>query len=478
MKTFYMVVCLVLLLSVSTTTIFAQKFKEIPEIVFKNPVLISGVSNQDGAIYRFNDIAPGYDATVKIVGRSSSEVVLDTIDVAGVGNLGYDKALQPKLGIPGIVGADLSWWMKFKLCFLRAGTDEPATLNKFTATAIDLDGDGYSVQENLLMYKATSVQFSSPTLITSPSLLPMQCEIDNLYSSSTPCYVCNGNGYNFDGGGFKMLCKTCTGAGYLFSRCSHPWTGEDIFVQAPVTNQPGIDTAATQNMASFTYQNVSSFYFQYGAKSTLGGSTAGERLNSIWFKGFNLEVPKILPVKLSGFTAQVDKNQVVLKWSTASEKDFSHFDVQRSLNGKEFQDIALVFSRDNFPYQESYTYKDKLNFLSGTIYYRLKMVDVSKEFSYSEILAVTQATANNLNSLNIYPNPIKDCIHLALPAEWKGKDVKVDIYGLSGKTIKTILFKNTSTQETINFAGETSKGVYILKSTCNNNQAESRFIVN
>src|SRR5438270_2686846 len=75
----------------------------IPEFNFSSPVLISGSPNKDGAVYRFYNIAPGYDATVKILGRSSSIVTLDTIDLSPTSSygMGYEKALQPQLGING-----------------------------------------------------------------------------------------------------------------------------------------------------------------------------------------------------------------------------------------------------------------------------------------------------------------------------------------------------------------------------------------
>ena len=72
----------------------------IPEFNFSKPVLISGSPNKDGALYRFYNIAPGYDATVKIIGRSSSAVVLDTIDLVPNSQLWngiMKKLLQPQL---------------------------------------------------------------------------------------------------------------------------------------------------------------------------------------------------------------------------------------------------------------------------------------------------------------------------------------------------------------------------------------------
>src|SRR5438128_99773 len=90
---------IVLLLLLRSVTGFAQT---IPELIFKNPVLVSGSPNQDGAIYRFPNVTTGsnaMDAIVTVKGRSAADVILKSIDSSGVG---WDKAFQPTLGIPNV----------------------------------------------------------------------------------------------------------------------------------------------------------------------------------------------------------------------------------------------------------------------------------------------------------------------------------------------------------------------------------------
>src|SRR5512141_691470 len=94
--------CLFILLSLLPSILRAQTSQPIPELVFQNPTLISGTAGQDGAIYKFANVASGIDATIKIVGRSSNSVVLSTIDSTGIG---WSKAFQPVVGIKGSVSA-------------------------------------------------------------------------------------------------------------------------------------------------------------------------------------------------------------------------------------------------------------------------------------------------------------------------------------------------------------------------------------
>jgi len=97
-----------------------------------------------------------------------------------------------------------------------------------------------------------------------------------------------------------------------------------------------------------------------------------------------------LTVKLTSFTAKgLDKNKVVLNWNTAQEQNFSHFTIERSLDGNEFSDAGIIFSIDDSKHTRSYSFTDKLKTKeTGIVYYRLKMVDVDGKTQLSPIKIV------------------------------------------------------------------------------------------
>ncbi|NJN35007.1 MAG: T9SS C-terminal target domain-containing protein, partial [Saprospiraceae bacterium] len=61
--------------------------------------------------------------------------------------------------------------------------------------------------------------------------------------------------------------------------------------------------------------------------------------------------------------------------ATASERNGSHFDVQRSKDGKTFTTIGQVKAVGNSLTLQRYEFSDE-NPLSGTNYYRLNAVDL------------------------------------------------------------------------------------------------------
>lgn len=95
-------------------------------------------------------------------------------------------------------------------------------------------------------------------------------------------------------------------------------------------------------------------------------------------------------VKLSSFTALLNNNKVDLKWSTETEINLSHIMVEKSTDGKNFKDAALVFTYGNTTTKSDYSFADKITKIkSGTIYYRLRTVAVDGTSQYSETCSIT-----------------------------------------------------------------------------------------
>ena len=140
-----------------------------------------------------------------------------------------------------------------------------------------------------------------------------------------------------------------------------------------------------------------------------------------------------LPVTLVSFNGQSIGNNVSLSWLTTTESDFSHFIVEKSLNGTDFK--ALI--RTNTKGAGSYTETDNNAFAdAATLYYRLKIVDLNGQFSYSEIIVVKQ-TGGYSNSVSVYPNPVQgNNVWLKLQSTQTGK-VAVKVVDFSGRIILT-----------------------------------------
>jgi hypothetical protein len=93
----------------------------------------------------------------------------------------------------------------------------------------------------------------------------------------------------------------------------------------------------------------------------------------------------------------VNGSKVELRFPTPAKMNVSHFVVQRSEDGANYEDAALIFVPDWNVTIKHYKYTDKINSLeeNGLIYYRIKIVDVNGRCEYSDVSIVSFESRNN-----------------------------------------------------------------------------------
>ncbi len=109
----------------------------------------------------------------------------------------------------------------------------------------------------------------------------------------------------------------------------------------------------------------------------------------------------ILPVGFESFTAVKKEGHAFLTWKTSYEINNHHFDVERSIDGKNWVKAGTVHAANNTN-GTTYHFEDGSPF-SGLNYYRLKQVDKDGMFSYSTIVLLEFAGEWRLA---VYPNPV------------------------------------------------------------------------
>jgi hypothetical protein len=121
-----------------------------------------------------------------------------------------------------------------------------------------------------------------------------------------------------------------------------------------------------------------------------------------WFNGGgNNQNP--LPVELVSFSGICNEGNINLTWQTASEFNSSHFDVEKSRDGENWQMLATVPSAGTSNELLTYQTADN-NGTNGSNYYRLRQVDVDgTEKLYDPInVSCSEITTGYFSS---FPNP-------------------------------------------------------------------------
>jgi len=81
-----------------------------------------------------------------------------------------------------------------------------------------------------------------------------------------------------------------------------------------------------------------------------------------------------LPIELLSFTAQCQKQDVIIEWSTVSEENNNYFTLLRSEDAEHYEEIAQILGAGNSNEVLNYSYQD-WNAASGQYYYMLKQTD-------------------------------------------------------------------------------------------------------
>ncbi|MCC5936724.1 MAG: hypothetical protein JJU34_05540 [Lunatimonas sp.] len=117
-----------------------------------------------------------------------------------------------------------------------------------------------------------------------------------------------------------------------------------------------------------------------------------------------------LPVLWESVTAVFFQTQshVRVSWTTASEKNNSHFILERSIGGiQEFTELEVIQAVGWSDLPSSYDFFDsRLPAVKGMVYYRVKQVDYDGKEVYSDVIGVQVDNAPSTSSkLIAFPNP-------------------------------------------------------------------------
>lgn len=136
----------------------------------------------------------------------------------------------------------------------------------------------------------------------------------------------------------------------------------------------------------------------------------------------------ILPIEMDYFQAQNSKTNTQLTWQTTTEQNNDYFEIQKSKDGRTWENIGIEPGSGTTDEPQTYNFTDS-NPFQGVNYYRLKQHDYDGRSSLSKVVSVTFADDN---SITIYPNPVQDVLEIA------GENLEnetVDIYSLTGRLV-------------------------------------------
>lgn len=185
----------------------------------------------------------------------------------------------------------------------------------------------------------------------------------------------------------------------------------------------------------------------------------------IFFDNFGtngVAASSVLPVNFKNFEATSSGNSVSLKWVVATEENLAGYEIERSIDGKNFSKIGFVSANN----QSSYTFVD--NRSSGSVYYRIRSVDLDGKYALSTIVLVKAGQA--MIVLNAFPSPFTKSFNLDHGTATSGSVISIS--GQDGRVIKTII-PTIGSQRTPVDLSAANAGMYLVRYKNGNGEVET-----
>ena len=171
------------------------------------------------------------------------------------------------------------------------------------------------------------------------------------------------------------------------------------------------------------------------------------------------------PVELSSFTSIIRANTVDLNWTTSSEINNSHFEVERLENENiVWKKIGSVAGNGNSTINHQYGYTDA-GLLPGNYKYRLKQIDYNGNFEYFNLTTeINISTPEKYSLSQNFPNPFNPTtsIQFSIPVDG---NINIQIFDMAGKEVMTLLNEQKPAgQYSVQVNGNNlSSGIYYYK---------------
>jgi hypothetical protein len=223
------------------------------------------------------------------------------------------------------------------------------------------------------------------------------------------------------------------------------------------SSEPSIATLASTDYTISDLSKIASVSLRQGTVGTAAVTIDGIRVSNSWSTS-------VLPVKFASFNAIINNKQTNLTWTTASEINNKGFEIERSLDGVNFETIGFVKGNANSNRVNKYSFIDDNH---ASAFYRLKQIDFDGKFDYSNIISVQ---GNDL-LIDITPNPFNHVIEI----NSNGHLINVEVVDITGKIVISETINGSKT--TLNTAS-LNNGVYFVRINNGDSVITKRLIKN
>jgi trimeric autotransporter adhesin len=184
----------------------------------------------------------------------------------------------------------------------------------------------------------------------------------------------------------------------------------------------------------------------------------------------------VLPVDLITFSGSLQSNlSTILKWKTENEINTVGFELERSVDGNNFKQIAFVRATGNNNTIQDYAHTDNeaIELQSTILYYRLKINNTNGSFKYSDIITILLPPTKA--SISVVPNPVVNDVSGNIVSPITG-NFMLRIFDNTGRLIsQTKIFVKKGNNLFSQNINQLAKGAYYIDISGNGINSRTKF---
>ena len=175
---------------------------------------------------------------------------------------------------------------------------------------------------------------------------------------------------------------------------------------------------------------------------------------------------------LTSFQALYSRKAVAINWNTATDNHSNLFQIERSLDGTDFEKVGEVKAADAVAAGE-YSFSDKIHDLErkNDLYYRIRQIDAANRVTYSKVLILRSYGTRSVEAVSVTPDPGVNDIQVNVQLKEKSFVMMRVMDGTGSELIKqTALGENGSNSYNIEGTSQLQPGMYQLEVIINSNE--------
>lgn len=139
----------------------------------------------------------------------------------------------------------------------------------------------------------------------------------------------------------------------------------------------------------------------------ISATSSGAQSHKVIYNDNEITLPNFLQynsegIQESAIKGKMNNNLVYITWQTKAEINTSHFELQRSKNGKDFEPIETITAGGISKNISRYATTDaKYSFCYNKLYYRLKIVFINGNENFTDAITLE---LNTVEAATVYNN--------------------------------------------------------------------------